>query len=440
MDARNRQNARRVVAASSVLATAAVVFSSAARLPFLSDDYLYLETARQPGWWHAGTIWNPSGAPLSHLYRPFLYVWFGVLYHVFGLHPFVFHVVTGLVVVVAAVMISAVGRRLGLHSGAYIAAVVYCLHASMATPIGWTSAASSPLATAFALGAVYILLRPHVRARDIVASSLLLAVALMTREVVAVTPALAFICVWIIGQGEPWLQRVRRSIVVSSPLWLVVVAYAAVRRSSGFDSTLGPYRQSIGTHAFTNLWRVMQYATEFGESTHLGGLVAAFWAVLVLLCVHATTRSHLPQGLVGLAWAFLAVLPVIFLASHRMEYYYIDFALPGVALAVGTVFQSIFEMSSKTVRSAAAAACVAGLASVGFYTARQEQRSYLDIARHRSAAIVAYVARHDPHPAKGSTIQLPITAAEAAFQSYQDRFRVMFNDSSLNIAYKPLHP
>jgi hypothetical protein len=265
----------------------------------------------------------------------------------------------------------------------------------------------------------------------------LFVVALMTREVVAVTPAVLFISVCVVDGGRPWPQRIRRSLVVSSPLWLALLAYAAVRRSSGFDSTFGPYQQRIGTQAFTNLWRLMQYATEFGQSTHLGVLVAAFWVVLIGLCVYAAVHSQLPQALIGLAWAFLGVLPVIFLAKHQMEYFYIDFALPGIALAAGTVFQSIFATSSKNVRSAAAAILVAGLGILGFYTARQAERPYLDRTGRRYAALIDYVRRHNPHPAKGSTIRLPITAKQAAFGSYLELVRVVFDDSSLQVAYKP---
>jgi len=423
-----------------VAAVAAVVFASAARLPFISDDYSYLETVRQPGWWHARAIWDPGGAPFTQLYRPFLFVWFGVLYHLFGLHPLVFHVATGVLVAIGAVMTALVGRRLGLHSGAYVAGVVYCLHASMAVPVGWTSAASSPLATALALGAVYVLLRPRLRAREVAAASILFVVALMTREVVALTPAVVFISVYIVDGGRPWRQRIRRSLVVSSPLWLALLAYAAVRRSSGFDSTLGPYQQRIGSQAFSNLWRLMQYATEFGQSTHLGGLVAAFWLLLIGLCIYAAVHSQLPQGLIGLGWAFLGVLPVIFLARHRMEYFYVGFALPGIAIAVGTVFQSVLATSAKNVRWAAATVLVAVLATLGFYAARQAERPYLDRSARRYSAVIDYVRRHNPHPAKGSTIRLPITAKQAVFGSYLQLVRVVFDDSSLQVAYKPSHP
>jgi hypothetical protein len=431
----------RLVAASfGLAAVATVVFSSAARLPFVSDDYSYLETVRQPGWWHAESVWNPRGSPFNHLYRPMLSVWFGLLYHTVGLHPLPFHVATGVLVIVAGVMTAAVGRRLGLRSGAYAAAVVYCLHASMATPVGWTSAASSPLATALALGSVYLLLGRRLRAREIAASSVLFVLALMTREVVAVTPALVVLCVCAVDEGRPWLTRVRRSLIVSLPLWLVLVAYATVRRASGFDSTLGAYQQRIGTHAFTNLWRLMRYATEFGLSNRLGALVAAFWIVLIGLCISAAVRTRLPQGLVGVAWAFFGVLPVIFLTRHAMDYYYLDFALPGVALAAGTVFQWIFETSSQNMRLAAAATCVAGLAALGFYTARQEEHTYLAKRAPVYTAVIAYVTRHNPDPAKGSTIRLPITAAQATYGSYPNLVRVIFNDSSLQVSYKPARP
>ena len=425
--------------ACAIAVVAAIVFVSAARLPFISDDYSYLEAVRQPGWWHAESIWNPVGAPFTGLYRPLLYMWFGMLYHVFGLHPLPFHVATGLLVALAAVMTGLVAHRLGLRSGAVIAAAVYGLHATMVWPIGWTSAASSPLATALALGAVYLLLGSRIRVRTVVAASALFFLALMTREVVAVTPAALLIGAYVMDPGSSWTQRLRRSLLVSSPLWLVLAAYAITRHAAGFDSPAGAYEQRIGIHALTNLWRLMQYATEFGQSTHLGSLVAVSWLTLAGLCVYAAVRFDLRVGLIGLAWALLGMLPVIFLVNHQMDHYYVDFALPGIALAVGTVFQAIAESVSKDVRAVAAALVVVGLAILGFSMGRQEQRPYLD----RSARLCRSRRLPEATPSSslpGSTIQLPITATQAAYGSYPDLVRVVFDDSSLQVRYEPPSP
>ena len=413
----------------------AVVFTSAARAPLLLDDYAYLAVVQRHGWWHSGTLWNPSGLSGDHLYRPILFVWFGVLNRLFGLHPLPFHIATGLLVVTAGAMTGLVGRRLGLRSGAYAAAAVFCLHASMATPIAWTSAASSPLGAALAMGALYVMLRPRVRPVDVGAACGLFLAALLTREVVAVTPAILVMTRYLVENGERWPVRLKRCVVASLPLWLVLVAYAIVRRLAGFVSTTGRYEQRLTGHGFRNLGQLMEYATEFGYARRDGTFVAVFWVALVGLCTLAALRSHRSQGLIGLAWALLGVLPVIFLALQPMQYYYIDFALPGIALAVGSVFQWIADAIPNRDRIAFAATCLAILATLGFYTARQEVHAYLGGATAVTNRLIAQVKRDDPHPAEGSTILLPISAAHAAYHDYADLIRVIYRDPTLNVAF-----
>ncbi len=88
------------------------------------------------------------------LWRPLLYVWFGLLHALFGLHPLPYHVATEAAILVEAYLAYRLARRHGLGLGALVAGAVVYLHASTATPVLWTSAASSPLAASFALGAM----------------------------------------------------------------------------------------------------------------------------------------------------------------------------------------------------------------------------------------------------------------------------------------------
>ena len=416
------------------IAAGSIVFGSATRVPLFADDYHYLATVQTPGWWHSSAIWDPAGSPFTHHFRPGLFLWFGFVHRLFGLHPVPMHIATGLIVFAGAVLTGLVARRLGLGSGAYAAAVVYGLHTTMAIPIAWNSAANSPLATTFALGALYCMLRPRLRGLDVIAACGLLLAGLMTREVVAVTPAVLFMARYAVEAHQQPGPRLKRSLVTSLPLWLVLIAYAIVRRLAGFVSTAGPYQQRLTTHAFRNFGQLMEYATEFGYSRRYGAFVIAFWLVLIGLCAIAALRFHRSQGLVGLAWIVFGVLPVVFLARQPMEYYYLDFALPGLALAVGTVFECFASAAPERAGIALTATCMTILVALSSYTAGREVHAFGRGAAQEEKVIVQ-VRRDHPHPAPGTTIVLPIPKAAAGLKDYPDAIRVIFHDPTLHIAY-----
>lgn len=436
MAERVAKNLRRdAVAVAGLAALSVLVFGSAARYPLLADDYHYLQVAQTPGWWHAGLIWNLGGQPINHLFRPVLFLWFGLVHAVFGLHPLPIHITTGFVVLAAGVLTGLIARRLGLTAGAYAAAAIYGLHASMATPIAWTSAVNSPIATTLALAALYCMLRRRLRAVDVGAACALFLVGLMTREVVAVTPVVLVGARYLIETAQPWRSRLRRSLAVSSPLWFIAIGYATARRLAGFHSTSGPYQQRLTSHAFRNFGQLMEYASEFGYSRHMGVLVTVFWTVLLGLCGFVAWRCRRYQALLGAGWALLGVLPVIFLAVHHMEYYYVDFALPGVALAIGAVFECAFDATPGRSRAPLAVACLAALVAVNSYTAGREVHAYLGASAAQTRRVIAQVRRAHPHPAPGSTIVLPISSTAAGFEDFPDVIRVIYDDPTLQVAY-----
>jgi 4-amino-4-deoxy-L-arabinose transferase-like glycosyltransferase len=421
--------------AGVVLAGAmAVVFARALRLPFVADDYRYLDVVQHDGWWHSNSIWRIASTP----FRPILFLWFGALHGVFGLHPVPYHVVSAILVLVAALMTALVARRLGLQFGAYIAAAVFCLHASMSTVIGWASASNSALGCALAVAAVYCMVRPRVRAVDAVAAILLFSLALLTREVVVVLPAIVLLARLLIDASTGWKARLTHAALVSAPVWLVAVAYAIVRYVAGAHLDEGAYAQRLSLHGFPNLYRLAAFATDtnLANSTQRGVLVAAFWIVAAGLCVLAYVRSARWQGLFGLGWALIAVLPVIFLASHVMETYYIDFALPGLAIAAGAVFEWASDAVSERARTVGALAVVIVLVLVGFSTARRNERTPLDAEIRKTARLVDQLKRDHPNPEKRATITVPVSgASETYLYANGSLLRVLYNDTSLRVKF-----
>ncbi len=100
------------------IAAGCIVFASATRVPLFADDYAYLARVQTPGWWHSSAIWDPAGTFFTHHFRPGLFLWFGFVHGLFGLHPVPMHIATGFIVFAGAVLTGLVAWRLGLRCGA----------------------------------------------------------------------------------------------------------------------------------------------------------------------------------------------------------------------------------------------------------------------------------------------------------------------------------
>ena len=410
------------------------VFSHASRLPFVADDYIYLDDVQQPRWWHSGRVWNVKGTP----FRPVLFLWFWASHHLFGLHPLPYHLAAGIVVLIAGVTTALIARRLGLHRGAYVAAAVVCLHASMMTVIGWASAANSAIGMALALAALYCLLRPRVRVVEILLGVALFGIALLTREVVAVLPIIVFGARLVVDNESRFGNRLKRAVLVSLPLWVVAAIYAAVRHGSGFTSDAGPYAQKLSWHGFSNLHRLAEIATDaepFRSSALYDSFVVVAWVVLIGSCVLAV-RSRRWQGLFGIGWSLVAVLPVLFLVNHGMSYYYIDFALPGLAIAIGTAAEWATRRLSQHGRTVAVGAFLVAFTLLSYKTARVQERSPLRAEAYRGARVIAQVKRLNPYLPKGTTLRVRYSnPADLYLTAKGHAFRIVYHDPTLNVVY-----
>lgn len=330
--ARSSHIAIRVTCAAITLAFA-VMWASAIRRPFVDDDWGYLNVVQRPGWWHSPAIWNPSGG----LYRPGLYIWFGLIHSLVGVHPLGYHIATAAVAFIVGVLTWRIAIALGLGWGALIAGAAVLFSPVVGYSISWTSAASSPLSVAFALGSMLILLnRPATIPRSIVAGLLLL-VGLLTREVVIVAPGVLLAVAW----ARPG-ATFKNSLRLSFPLWVVSIGYILFRSAAGARNPTGPYHMGLSSHVIDNASSLILRTVDLPLGTlHAQDLrsVALFLVVGGLLYWSLVRRSRL--ALAGLVWFGLGLLPVLFLVNHPPDPYYIDFALPGLAIAIGAAYEQV---------------------------------------------------------------------------------------------------
>jgi hypothetical protein len=298
---------------------------------------------------------------------------------------------------------------------------------------------NSALGNCFALGALALLLRRRTRFIDVAGAVVLFVVGLLSREVVIVVPAILLVARYQIDGSQRRLARLRHGLVCSVPLWLVAGVYLVIRLRAGTPPAGNPYAQRLSLHAFSNIGRLAQIATDterFKSTTAYALFVIAGWLVLAVLCAIAAVRSGRWQGLFGLAWALVAVLPVIFLVNHTMDYYYIDLALPGLAIAVGTAFEWSISTLSSHGQGAIAFGLFGVLILVSLNTARVQERANLDRKVWRTSQFVRQVERENPNPPKGSILYVKYSnPADIDLTVNGHLFRVIYHDPTLIVRY-----
>ena len=409
------------------------VFERGIRCNFVQDDWVYLNVAQMPDWWRSARIWDPAG----ELWRPIFYLWFGGLHAIFGLHPLPYHLVTELVLLIEGYLVFRLARRLGLHHGAYVAGVLVTVHASMTIPTAWISAASSPLSVSLAIGAMLLTLSEtrSERTWPRFVAALLLGLGLLTREIVVMAPLMVALIV-VVELSGPARDRLKRALVVSGPLWVTVIAYGVIRSGFGFESR-GAYQQQTSTVAIRNIGYLAAYLTGLVDPGRLRltyGVAIAFWITILALGLLAAQDGQ-RQTLIGVGWAVLGVLPVVFLVNHSMDYYYVDFALPGLALAVGGITQFLLDRLAPS-SAIVTALAVVGLACLGF-VGRVVSNKQFDVTfaavERRTAELRASLDSYQHQPGQKTLLLKGIVPIDVLAIQNGDIYRVLLHDPDLQV-------
>jgi len=142
---------RDALVAVALLAALVVVYSPALHGQFLWDDDTYISanaTLQAPGGLWA--IWLDPHATCQ--YYPLSFTFFWAIYHINGLDPFWFHLVTLLLHGTAAILFWQLLARLRVR-GALLAAVIFALHPVNVMSVAWMTELKNTLSLTLALGA-----------------------------------------------------------------------------------------------------------------------------------------------------------------------------------------------------------------------------------------------------------------------------------------------
>lgn len=431
------------------------VFAPAARLNFFVDDFGYLNATLRHGWWHSGDIWDFA----SQVVRPVTAIVIGVQREIFGYHPLRFHVTAMALLLVEGVLMWRLARRLGVGEfGSRAAAAILVLHATNGYTIAWTASTSSILVVIVALLLANVCAVPTMTGRRQWCAALLLVVALLTREVALVLPAMITLVRMAVGEGR-WTDRLRTALREVRLLWFALGAYLVMRLIvSGYAKTKHDVARprpilnwtsfsEAFPHSHIALRNLFLLATSpFRYTLDLQGLSWPTWVVLVgivtwiaiLALVVRETRAGRWVALIGLGWFLLGVFPPAFLQAEITYVNYADLAIPGLALAVGAGLDGLVGNRSLLVRRVLGTAGLIVLAWVAFNGGNTLVKPRLPIVT-RPAEIEAQIRREYPEPPPaGSTVVIrDAQPNDFLWTSRGDLVRVMFDDPTLVVIFEP---
>jgi len=325
-------------------------------------------------------------------YRPLFVAWSMLNYTLFGLRPWGWHLGAVLLHVGAVAAVFYLARRLGLeYWAAALTALIFALHPIHIEPVAWVSAASDTMVTMFAALAFAAFLSGRDRegknrAAWWIASLMLLACALLTKEMAVVFSALIGIYAWLHPAKEKASpgHRVLGAVKEAAPYALVTLAYALLRKhalphvTGEFDPSHGVMdmlrtlplvlsiylRQLLLPVGITAL-----YYTPYVTSVNLSHVIApaaVLGAALIGLWYWNRREGNSTVAFAGL-WLLIGLAPALYLRNFgngdfvRDRYMYLPSIGFAILAAVGLRrMPSIKALSVQTVQCCAVAVLCSG--------------------------------------------------------------------------------
>ena len=379
-----------------------VLYRSALRIGFLSDDYVLADWASRREWVHAAeTGFVRPIVPMFWALLSFVPLRFEVTLHAVNI---LLHAVNGLLIV-------AIGVRAGLQRAeAAAAGLLFLMFPALTEAIAWASGMQDVLMTTFALVAlaatlalgtrpgsarVRIATSPNTEAMMSVVAVAATAVALGVKETAVVIPVLAWVVTWASPGGvKRGAQRV--TLVAMSA---VAAAYALYRAVFGLAAGYGDgfsryFVKQLIVEPFATLGQ--PWSAAWMEAHPIVASARALTILALLAAAFWSWRRHdaaFHRSLAFGSWAVIGVLPVfsLFHVSATLEgsrYLYLPAA--GFVLFVAGMTGHLFARS----RTMAAASLGALLIVVGIPAAsalQDELERWTAAAQLRDAVLRSFV-------------------------------------------------
>jgi len=402
------------------------------RLPFINDDYVFLDVTRAAPF---SSLWVP-GRLVWLWYRPWsreLHYW--TLQHCFDTDVAAWHVTSLALWLVLMLLYFALARRISGDRAAAVSTAGVAAVAAWGLPMVWIAGVQDLWMMTFALGA----LGAFERGRTVVAT-LLFVLALLSKETAALLPLAAFVLAWRV-RGQP----VARAALRTAPLLVTAALWAALHPLLGGRlwgdvvpppppvQGAGPLYVAARTLLATlNIDRVPKPEFGWGSPLLMGAVGAVCLAGFVLLSLRLVgeARRGPAPGLTAfaVAWVVAGWAPLFgpWVGWHA---YYGLFGMLGAWLLLGSWLAR---------RGGVALAAVVALALLRALQAATVSHDWGDEWYQKRAGEFLGFMRHDlqakvPAPAPHSRFFfVDVPSAVGFLQGNGPALRVWYGDSTLS--------
>jgi tetratricopeptide (TPR) repeat protein len=338
-------------------------------------------------------LWASTSGTEARFYRPLLTLWFLINKTVFGLNPHWFHVTSVLAHLAASALAFFVARELLKDANsALFAGAIFALHPLQAESVSWISSVNDPLAATlcFASFLVYRKAREKDAADWWILAAIFFLLALFTKEVSIVLPAIILIDLWSDRAGDIQSASLGRSLLKAiSPYAVIASLWLALRSWALRGTATASCQVAWSTVLLTapriflfNLYHVLapvglspQYDFSLIKSARSAQFLSAAIAVIALSALAIRIARRNSRLWVAYAWLVLPQLPTFNLRWMNEDDFihdrYMYMSMLGVALLAGSAYSWIRKKWPEQQLIRPSAVCIA--LSLAFASAIQSQ-------------------------------------------------------------------
>lgn len=242
-------------------------------------------------------VWAHQQGRPQNLYRPLFLIWLLANFKSFNLQPTYWHLAAVLMHLLMVLLVYFLARRLLPESqlAAPLAAALFALHPLHVEAVAWISGVTEPLSATLFVSSFLCYLKGRDQSQKgalwIVASLLLAASAMLSKETAVVLPAVIVCYEWLLPKTGPR----RRWLTVAASLW--------------------PYAVLLGVYLVLRLIALHGVAHSFSDVPRWKSLLALPWVLYFYVSQLLVPTGLGPYYDATYASGFNAVIPALILAA-----------------------------------------------------------------------------------------------------------------------------